>query len=189
MTARLAWLEQWCPYCHAAPGGRCLQSRWDLGRPARCLHVARGWLERPCSRCKAPAGERCQTPSGRAASQIHAARLAAARWEVVSEAAVWEELARRGATAAVVPFWGRARHGGETGVIRLVRRDGTELADVERWTGRDELCYALEARVWDRFGTFAGHPLVRGDVIWTADDRRVVIVARRGERRFEEPVR
>jgi hypothetical protein len=78
-----------------------------------------------------------------------------------------------------VPFWGRARHGGETGVIRLVRRDGTELADVERWTGRDELCYALEARVWDRFGTFAGHPLVRGDVIWTADDRRVVIVARR----------
>jgi hypothetical protein len=90
MTARLAWLEQWCPYCHAAPGGRCLQSRWDLSRPARCLHVARGWLERPCSRCKAPAG---------------------------------------------------------------------------------------------------GHPLVRGDVIWTADDRRAVIVARRGERRFGEPAR
>ena len=102
---------------------------------------------------------------------------------------MWEELGRRGATVAIVPFWGRAGRGGHTDTITLLRPDGEELAEVERWTGRDELCYALEAPVWERFGTFVGHPLVSGDVIWTADDRCVAIHGTRGERPFEELVR
>jgi hypothetical protein len=102
--------------------------------------------------------------------------------------AVWKQLERRGATAAVVPFWGRAGRGGQTDVIKLLRLEGEELSEVERWTGRNELCYALEAPVWDRFGTFAGHPLVSGQVTWSAEDHTVLIEGRRSDRRFEELV-
>jgi hypothetical protein len=135
--------------------------------------------------CKAQSGEHCVTPTGRPAARVHAARLRLARWELVG-AAVWDELQQRGATVAVVPFWGQAGRGGRTEVIQLLRDDGEALVDVERWTGRDELCHALEAPVWDRFGTFNGHPRIHGEVIWTADDRQVVIVGRRGDRKFEE---
>ena len=83
-------------------------------------------------------------------------------------------------------FWGRAGRGGRTEKITLLRLEGEQLVEVERWSGRDELCYALEAPVWERFGTFAGHPLVRGEVLWTADDRCVLIQAQRGDRPFEE---
>ncbi len=148
----------------------------------------RAWLVRTAlSMCKAPSDEHCVTPSGRPAAQVHTARLRPARWELVGPA-VWEELQQRGATVAVVPFWGQAGRGGRTDVIQLLRDDGEALVDVERWTGRDELCHALEAPVWDRFATFAGHPLIRGEVIWTAGDRRVVIVGRRGDSSFEEAV-
>lgn len=95
---------------------------------------------------------------------------------------------RRGATIAIVPFWGRAGKGGQTDTITLLRLDGGELAEVERWSGRDELCHALEAPVWERFGTFVGHPLVSGEVIWTAADQRVAICGTRGDRSFEEIV-
>jgi hypothetical protein len=88
------------------------------------------------------------------ASKVHTARLRPARWELVRRAVVWEELERRDATAAVVPFSGQAGRGGRTDVIQLLRLEGEALVDVERWTGRDELCHALEAPVWDRFGTF-----------------------------------
>jgi hypothetical protein len=70
----------------------------------------------------------------------------------------------------------------------LSRLDHDELVDVERWSGRDELCYALEAPVWDRFESFAGQPLIAGSGIWTTADRRVVIEGRHGEKRFEELV-
>jgi hypothetical protein len=106
----------------------------------------------------------------------------------VPTAAVWDELARRGMTLAIVPFWGRAGRGGQTDTITLLRREGDELVEVERWTSRDELCYALEAPVWERFGTFAGQPPVRGQVIWTAEDQCVVMAGSRGERPFEEIV-
>lgn len=99
---------------------------------------------------------------------------------------MWEELGRREATVAIVPFWGHAGRGGHTDTITLLRLAGEELAEVERWTGRDELCRALEAPVWERFGTFVGHPLVRGEVIWTANDRCVAIRGKRGERSFQE---
>jgi hypothetical protein len=96
---------------------------------------------------------------------------------------------RRGATGAIVSFGGRAGVGGRTEAITLWRLEGGELVEVERWTySRDELCYALEAPVWERFGTFVGHPVIRGEVIWSAQDRSVVISGRRGERRFEELV-
>lgn len=154
--------------------------------PVAHLHVARGWLERPCPTCKAPSGKPCATPTGRAAARVHIARLRPARWEVVRRSAVWEELERRGAPAAVVPFWDRAGAGGRTESIKLWRLEGEELVEVERWTCRDELCHALEAPVWERYGGFAGHPLIRAEVIWTADDRCVVIRGRRGGRAFEE---
>ncbi len=98
---------------------------------------------------------------------------------------MWGELERRGATIAAVPFSGR---GGSAERIVLSQVQGDELVDVERWTGRDELCYALEAPIWDRFGSFAGQPLIVGTVIWTAADRRVVIDGRRGDKCFEELV-
>jgi hypothetical protein len=101
---------------------------------------------------------------------------------------VWAELERRGAMTATVPFSGRAGRGGTVERIVLSRVQGDELIDVERWTGHDELCYALEAPIWDRFGSFAGQPLIVGTVIWTAADRLVVIEGRRGDKRFEELV-
>jgi hypothetical protein len=78
----------------------------------------------------------------------------------VSAESVWQELETRGVTIATVPFSGRAGRGGRTERIVLSRLDRDELVDVERWTGRDELCYALEAPIWNRFGSFAAQPLI-----------------------------
>jgi hypothetical protein len=71
-------------------------------------------------------------------------------------------------------------------MITLLRWEGQGLIESEHWTSRDELCYALEAPVWDRFGTFAGHPHIAGEVLWFAEDRRVLIRGRRGDTLFEE---
>ena len=83
---------------------------------------------------------------------------------------IWQELETRGATIATVPFSGRAGRGGRTGRIVLSRLGHDALLDVERWTVRNELRYALEAPIWDRFGSFAGQPPIAGTVIWTAPD-------------------
>jgi hypothetical protein len=99
---------------------------------------------------------------------------------------VWEELERRGATMAVVPFSGRAGRGGKTGTITLSRQEGDEFVDVERWSGRDELALALEGPVWGRYAGFAGQPWIRGTIAWTAADRCILIIGRRGEKAFEE---
>jgi hypothetical protein len=191
MSDRLAWLARWCPECRAAPGSRC--GRWRRGRgsrsrfePLRHLHVARGWLERSCPTCKAEPGAGCVTPTGRPATRVHSARLRPARWQLVWRPAIWEELERRGTTLAVVPFSGSAGSGGRTDTITLLRSDGEELVVVERWTSRDELCHALEAPLWERLGSFTGQPMVRGEVIWNADDRSVLIRGRRGDAPFEE---
>ncbi len=150
--------------------------------------MARGWRERICPTCKAWPGEPCRTPSGREASQVHTARLRPGRVELLWGAAVWEELERRGTTMAVVPFSGRDGQGGTTETIRLSRIEGGAPVDVERWSSRDELAYALEAPVWDRFGSFAGQPFICGEVIWAGEDRTVVIVGRRGDQPVEETV-
>lgn len=188
MSDRREWLLLWCPECRAAPGTRCHRDRWSKAPPAIRLHVARGWRERICPTCKAWPGEPCRTPSGREASQVHTARLRPGRAELLWGAAVWEELQRRGATMAVVPFSGRAGQGGTTATIMLSRIEDGDLVDVERWSSRDELAYALEAPVWDRFGSFAGQPFIRGEVIWAGEDRTVVIVGRHGDQPVEEPV-
>ena len=104
----------------------------------------------------------------------------------MSRAAVWDELESRGVSVATVPFRGRAGRGGEIDVIRLQRVREGESSEIRLWPDGEELAYALAAPVWGRFGTFAGQPLVRAEVIWTPVDRSVVIVGRRGERRFEE---
>ncbi len=192
MSDHQAWLEEWCPECRAAPGARCGHYTSRRGGGGRMialarLHVARGWRGRRCPACKALPGERCRTPTGREASRIHTARLVPGRAELVRPA-VWDELGRRDATIAVVPFSGRAGRGGQTEVIRLARCEAGELVDVQRWTSRDELCYALEAPVWDRYGTFAGHPLITGIVTWSAEEQLVVISGTRGDVRFEEIV-
>lgn len=164
MSDRALWLDEWCPPCRAAPGARCRVSYLSKTRPPTHLHVARGWHARWCPTCKALPGERCHTPSGRESSRSHQARLGAGRRELVTDESVWQELKARGATIATVPFSGRAGHGGRTDRMVLSRLDRDELVDVERWTGRDELCYALEAPIWDRFGSFAGQPLIAGTV-------------------------
>ena len=188
MSDRREWLSDWCPECRAAPGTRCRRDRLSKSQHAVHLHVARGWRERSCPTCKASPGEPCRTPSGREALRVHTARLHPGHAELLWGQAVWEVLEQRGATVAVVPFSGRAGQSGTTATITLSRIEGEGLVDVERWSSRDELCYALEAPVWDRFGVFAGQPLIRGEVIWTAEDRMVVIVGKRGDRRFEENV-
>jgi hypothetical protein len=127
----------------------------------------------------------CRTPSGREASGAHTARLARARGELSRED-VWEELERRGAAIAIVPFWGRAGQGGTVARTKLSRLEGGEPVDVERWTGRDEFAYALEGPVWDRYGEFAGQPRIRGRVTWIVATRLVVIEGERGGERFEE---
>jgi hypothetical protein len=189
MRDRVAWLGEWCVECGAAPGVRFRSWGWSPGRDTSSvprLHVARGWRMRPCPTCKAAAGELCETPSGREALRAHVARLRAARWEL-SWQDVWEELERRGALSAVVPFAGRAGRAGQTGTIRCSRIADSELVYIERWSS-DELVNALEAPIWDRYGTFAGQPWIRVDVVWTVEERPVVIVGRRGDRRFEEIV-
>ncbi len=190
MSDYAPWLEDWCPECSAAPGARCKRTRWSRAgkvrdAPVARLHAARGWRERRCPTCGAAPGEPCRTPSGRKASTLHSARRRPARCELPRHA-VWEELERRRATIAVVPFSGRAGRGGRTDTITLSRVDGGKLVDVERWTGRDELAYALEAPIWDRYGSFAGHPFIHGTVTWTTADRLIVIAGVRGHQRFEE---
>ena len=100
---------------------------------------------------------------------------------------MWDELERRRVSVATVPFRGRAGRGGEIDVIRLQRVRGEESREVRLWPDSEELAHALAAPMWDRFATFAGQPLVRAEVVWTAVDRSVVIVGRRGDRRLEEP--
>lgn len=194
MSSRRVWLEEPCPRSGAAVGARCCEWRWGPRTcAARCtplsrLHVARGWRGRACRTCKAPPDEACTTSSGRAASHIHAARLCSGQHELLGRDAAWNELKRRGASL-VVPFSGRAGGGGYTDPIRLSRIEEGQLVDVERWPSRDELMYVLEAPVWDRYGFFAGQPWIRGDVIWTLEDSRVVIAGTRGDARFEEDVK
>ena len=150
--------------------------------------IARGWQRGRARSARRTRASPVGPPSGREASRIHEARLRPGRYELLARDDVWAELERRGATIATVPFSGRAGRGGSVDRIALSRVQGNELVDLEGWSGRDELCYALEAPIWDRFGSFAGQPLIVGTVLWTAADRLVVIEGRRGEKRFEELV-
>jgi hypothetical protein len=92
------------------------------------------------------------------------ARFRAGHNELVLRDYVGAELELRGTAPATVPFSGRAGAGGTVGTITPCRVDGDEPVDVEPWSGRDELTYALKAPVWHRFGHFTGQPWVRGAV-------------------------
>jgi hypothetical protein len=63
-------------------------------------------------------------------------------------------------------------------------RDGQVVDADYGWC--DELAFALEAPVWDRYGTFVGQPRICAEVVWTPADRLVVISRKRGDERFEE---
>jgi hypothetical protein len=64
---------------------------------------------------------------------------------------VWEELERRGAKVAIVPFSGRAGSGGKVGTIVLRGCHGDQP-----FASDDELAFALAAPIWDRYDSFAG---------------------------------
>jgi hypothetical protein len=116
------------------------------------------------------------------------ARLRPARGELFG-VAVWDALSGRGVAVASVPFSGRSGLGGEIDGTRYSRREGEVLVELDCLTPRDELAYALEAPIWDRYGTFAGHPPIRGFVAWNSESRLVVISGTRGGERFEEIAR
>jgi hypothetical protein len=101
-------------------------------------------------------------PSGREASRIHQARLRPGRRELCAQSRSDRSSSR---AARRSPRVGRRRE------VDRTRR----------------ACYALEPPIWDRFGSFAGQPLIVVTVIWTAAERRVVIEGRR-VKRFEELV-
>ena len=185
MSDHVKWLDEWCPECRAAPGTRCAKHRLTQRKaPALQLHFARGWRCRSCPTCPALPDEMCRTLSGRDAAGPHTARLRRGRREVV-RVEVWAWLERRGVTSGSVPFSRRAVAGGEIGTIVLSVLDGRSV-EIGRFACRDELVYALEAPVWDRFGSFAGHPRISGTVVWTTRDRILAVVGRRGGEHFEE---
>jgi hypothetical protein len=111
MSDRALWVEEWCPTCRVSPGARCRMPFASKTRALTRLHIARGWRARSCPTCNAPAGGPCRTPSGQEASRNHEARLRSGRWELLPGPAIWDELEKRGATIAVVPFSGRAGRG------------------------------------------------------------------------------
>lgn len=179
--------------CGAQPSVRCGGWHWSRDSrtrwvPGRHLHVARGWRERSCRKCGAWPGCPCRTPSGRETARIHAARLHPGRGELFVHDDIWIELEQRGASIARVPFSGRAGRGGQTERIEFLCVERARLVQVESWTSPDELCFALEAPVWARFGTFVGQPQINGELLWLSAERVVEIVATRGGRRFEERV-
>jgi hypothetical protein len=162
---------------------RCQTFRYR-GKPTRFLHAARGWRQRSCPACKAQPGELCQTPTGRRASQLHAARLAPGRRELFADDQVWEELER----------WERLRRwcafrggGGSRGSIAAVSLEDAERRELARWSGGEgELPEALAAPVWGRYALFRGHPRMTGLLMWDVRTREVVGAGERGGRRFEE---
>ena len=148
------------------------------------LHGARGWRHRSCPSCKAQPGELCRTPTGRQAAGPHTARLSYGRRELFADEDVWQELARWGASAALVRFSGGGGHAGSIAAVTLEDAGKKELA---RWgNGEGELPEALAAPIWGRYALFRGHPRITGLVMWDAQERQVVVAGERGGQKFDE---
>ena len=162
--------------CQASPGARCRDPR-ALGKtrlPRTELHFARGSRQRPCPTCHAPPGEGCFTPRGRSTARPHSARLRPSAGELTRTEA-WEELQRRGANIATVPFTGKRRTGASFGPIRLERLEKDQFIEIETWSEQrsgDALIEALKAPVAARFASFLGQPPIRATLTWTLPDRR-----------------
>jgi hypothetical protein len=183
MSDRRLWLAKPCSTCAARSGLRCLTSRYR-GKPTRFLHAARGWRQRSCPACTAQPGELCKTPTGRRASQPHAARLAPGRRELFADDQVWEELERWKAAAALVRFSGG---GGNRGSIAAVSLEDAETRELARWSsGEGELPEALAAPIWGRYALFRGHPRTTGLLLWDVRKREVAVAGERGGQKFEE---
>src|SRR5213082_1846545 len=167
---RRLWLQEICPTCRASPGARCREHRgWGKTRRLTSeLHFARGWRQRPCPTCRAEPGEECFTPRGRRATHPHSACLHRGAGELVRSEA-WEELERRGANSAILPFSGKQRSGASFGPVRLEHLENGRLREIETWTEQrsgDPLIEALKAPVLARFAGFLGLPPVRATLSW-----------------------
>ncbi len=181
MSDRALWLEEWCPTCRAGAWGAL---------PCSVLPARRGRPRAPrragVARAAVPDVQGARQAS-RAAPRRVARRRARMRRGCGPDGRA--DLSDGGVAGARAP--GRDdRHRPVQRPRRTRRPDRQDRAEsprrrraghVERWTSRDELCYALEAPVWDRFGSFAGQPPIAGTVVWTSADRRVVIEGRRGD--------
>jgi hypothetical protein len=188
---RSRWLRETCPTCQASPGARCRDPHARTTRPATTeLHFARGWRARRCPTCHAQPGEGCFTPRGRSAARPHSARLRASFGELTRGEA-WEELQRRGANIATVPFTGERRTGARFGPTRLERLENDQVIEVAAWSEQrsgDPLIEALTAPVVARFASFLGQPPIRATLTWTVPDRRITITGKRGDQPFEEVI-
>jgi hypothetical protein len=149
--------------------------------------VARGWRERRCPTCKSGPEEPCRTPSGRESSRPHTARLYASPAELARRDQVWEQLERRGAQIATVSFSGRGGRGGRVLAVTLSLLIDGRLVEERLWEGNKLAC-GLAGPVWDRYGTFVGHPAIRAIATWSVEDRLVVFSGERGRERFHEIV-
>ena len=132
----------------------------------------------------------CFTPRGRSAARPHSARRRASFGELTRGQA-WEELQRRGANIATLPFTGERRTGARFGPTRLERLENDQLIEVETWSDQrsgDALIEALKAPVVARFASFLGQPSIRATLTWTVPDRRITITGKRGDQPFEEVI-
>ncbi len=100
---------------------------------------------------------------------------------------VWTELERRELIEAVVTFSTHPGPGGITHSVRL-RSHRASFGYAPNCPTDDELQFALTEPVWARYGSFAGQPAIRGEVVWNVQDRRETIGGRRGDQRFQEEV-
>ena len=149
MSDRRAWLDERCRECRTAPGTRCRRDPWRRVPPATRMHVACGWRERSCPTCKASAGDPCRTPGGRSCS---GAQRSGRSWS--SAARRWRSGRSRAAPGGAgaprqsgCPASGRGA--GRRRAVELARRAGVRAG----------------APVCDRFGSFAGQPFIRGEVM------------------------
>jgi len=189
---RRLWLEETCPTCRAAPGARCRDPDFlrKTRRAVNELHFARGWRQRSCPSCHAQPGEGCFTPGGRRAARPHTARMHAGGGELTRSEA-WQELERRGASIATLPFTGERRAGVSFAPIQLERLENGQRMEVETWSEQrsgDPLIEALKAPVVARFGSFLGQPPIRATLSWTVPDRQITIIGKRGNEPLEEVI-
>ena len=159
-----------------------------LSRDPELRSTAR--LDGGCPTCHARPGEGCFTPRGRSAARPHSARLRANAGEL-TRSEVSEELQRRGANIATLPFIGKRLTGASFGRIRLERLEDDQLREIETWSEQrsgDALIEALKAPVVARYASFLGQPPIRATLTWTLPDRRITITGKRGDEPFEEVI-
>lgn len=115
---------------------------------------------------------------------------------------VFARLAERGASKAVVPFYGGNDEGFCEG-IQLLDSDGIKFEELEEayeehWYDssgyhtkpltdpKDVLSVALCAPVYDRYGSFAGEFSVSGKVVWDVKARTVKIEESYGQMEYTD---